>query len=601
MISKLPRRKRQLVFTSVFSVGIILIAAAILMVPGSQEPAYQPGETVDGIMADLARSMPEAYTPVTFTDVTEKAGIDFVHFWGQRSSQLPEDMGSGAAWGDYDNDGWPDLYVANLAGPLTLTDEAVRQSPAHARLYHNNKDGTFTDVSRKAGVAYQGWSNGAAWGDYDRDGWLDLVVTTYGPIVLYHNNGDGTFTDISSVTGFDHHRGFWGGAAWGDYNRDGWLDLYVPGYVRYRRLAHNEARAQQYEVENPASINPSSFDPAPNLLFHNRGDGRFEEVALPSGVSNPEGRSLSAAWVDIDEDGWSDLYVANDVSDNVLFRNLGNGTFEDLSHAARVADYRGAMGIAVGDWDGDTDLDMVVTHWIAQENALYNNQLAQDRADGRDATIRFADEADRYGLGQIALDYIGWATAFVDIDNDGHLDLYVANGSTFQQRDDPTRLVPMRSQLFWNGGPDSGFYDVSSASGPSFSEPFVGRGAAFADYDRDGDLDVFLVHHGEQGVLLRNDGGNRRNWLAVRLEGQTSNRQGIGARLRLVAGGMVQVRQVGAQASYYSQNDNTEHFGLGAAGHIDTLEVLWPSGIRQVRTGLPANQFVQLTEPDAAL
>ncbi len=596
MLAALPRRKRHLLLT--VGLGLVFAGGAGLLVwrLTRPEPTYRPGEAIEGLTADLARQLPEDHPPVRFEDVTEAARIRFRHFSGSRSSQLPEDMGSGAAWGDYDNDGWPDLYVANLAGPLTMTAEEVEGSPAYSVLYHNNRDGTFTEVGATAGVRFLGWAMGAAWGDYDNDGWLDLVVTAYGENRLYRNNGDGTFTDRSSESGVGGAEGFWAGASWGDYDRDGDLDLYVSGYVRYERLA-DPTIASDYDVEEPASINPSAFPPERNLLYRNNGDGTFREVAGAAGVLGDRGKSLGAAWSDLDEDGWPDLYVANDVSDNVLFRNDGDGTFTDISHAARVADYRGAMGIAVGDWDGDADMDMVVTHWMAQENALYSSQLSGPAASGeRPAPLRFRDEADRYGLGQIALDYVGWGTSFFDYDNDGRLDLLVVNGSTLQQRGNPRLLVPMPDQLFWNRGGEEGFYDVSAVSGEYFGREYGGRGAAFADYDDDGDVDVFIVNHDGPGTLLRNDGGNRGHWLKVRLEGRESNRSAIGARLRLRAGGAVQVREVGSQASYLSQNDLTEHFGFGAAARADTLTIAWPSGNRQILVDLPADRTVHVVE-----
>ncbi|MEX2402378.1 MAG: CRTAC1 family protein [Rhodothermales bacterium] len=597
---KLSRRNRQTLLAAVLSAAFVAIAAIGILVASRPESTYRPGEQADGVTSSLDRAVPDAYDPVTFTDVSNEAGIDFRHFHGQRSSQLPEDMGSGAAWGDYNSDGWPDLFVANLAGPITMSDEDVRDSPSHSRLYRNNGDGTFTDVSVETGVDYRGWANGAAWGDIDNDGYVDLVIAAYGELVLYQNQGDGTFSERASEMGLDGFDGFWVGASWADYDRDGLLDLYVTGYVQYEQ-PERQTVSRQYDTENPSSINPSSFKPERNLLFRNVNGSGFEEVGLKAGVSNPEGRSLSASWVDFDEDGWPDLYVANDVSDNALYLNQGNGTFRDASHPAWVADYRGAMGIAVGDWDGDTDMDMVVTHWIAQENALYNSRLAQDRAEGRAAGLRFVDEADAYGLGQISLDHIGWGTSFVDFDNDGRIDLYVVNGSTLQEQDDATKLGKMESRLFWNGGPDEGFYDVSSVSGDYFSERQVGRGAAYADYDGDGDVDLFIVNHGGRGVLLRNDLDGLRNWLTVRLEGRQSNRMGLGARVRVVTGGQVQVRQIGSQSTYASQNEPIAHFGLDDSEHVDTLEVIWPSGLRQVETDVPTGRRIHLVEGEPSL
>ncbi len=597
------RRRRQVAIVS--ALGVLFLAGAAAVVLSSRsDRTYIPGGEIEGLTARLARGLPEDYPRVTFEDVTTQAGIAFQHFQSRRSIQLPEDMGSGAAWGDYDEDGWPDLFIVNTTGPLTLSDAERAASPASSKLYRNRGDGTFEDVTDKAGVAYRGIGMGAAWGDYDNDGREDLFVTSYGANVLYRNNGDGTFTDVSGPAGIARHVGFWAGVSWADYDRDGFLDAYVTGYVKYTPGAG--ATARQYDIEVPTSLNPSSFRPERNLLFHNRGDGTFSEVAERAGVDGREGRGLSAAWTDLDEDGWPDLYVANDVSDNALYRNQGDGTFRDVSHAALVADYRGAMGIAVGDWDGDEDTDLFITHWIAQENALFSSQLSTRRevrpspATGGEGTagdrLRFMDEADRHGLGQIALDYVGWGTSFIDYDNDGRLDLLVVNGSTFQQTERPELLVPMRDQLFWNRGPADGFFDVSAVAGEYFTRELVGRGAAFADYDNDGDVDAFIVNNGGPGVLLRNDGGNRRPSLSVRLAGDRSNRSAIGARLRLTSGGTVQTREVGAQSSYLSQNSPVVHFGLGDAAAVDSLEILWPSGERQLLTALPAGRLLHVRE-----
>jgi hypothetical protein len=504
----------------------------------AEEAPYRPGEQVEGVVARLERTLPPDYPRVTFADVTEAAGIHFRHFAGWRTSQIPEDMGSGAAWGDYDRDGWLDLYVVSMIGPLSMTPEEGQQAGTCNRLFRNNGDGTFTDVTEAAGVGFCGWGMGAAWGDYD-------------------NDGD--------------------------------LDLYITGYVRYVPV-RNDPSALGFDIENPPGINPSTFEPERNLFYRNNGDGTFSEIAVRAGVADPEGKGLSAAWVDLDEDGWLDLYVANDVSDNTFFRNRGDGTFEDLSYPALVADYRSSMGIAVGDWDGDTDLDLFLKHWVAQENALYTNLL---REQGK---LRFRDEADQFGLGQISLDYVGWGTSFFDYDNDGRLDLFVTNGSTLQQRDRPHLLVPQKDLLFWNRGAD-GFYDVSAVSGSFFDSLYVGRGAAFADYDNDGDVDIFVVNHGGRGVLLRNEGGNRNSWLEVALESRTCNRMALGARVRVVAAGRVQVCQIGAQSTYLSQNSPVAHFGLGTAVQVDTLEVIWPcNGHRQVLTDVPARQIVRIVE-----
>jgi hypothetical protein len=561
---------------------------------------YIPGEKIEGLTETLSRSLPKEYPRIKFKNVSLEAGIDFRHFYGERSIQLPEDMGSGAAWGDYDRDGWLDLYVVNEFGPLTMSSTEIEKSPAHNVLYHNRGDGTFEDVTNKAGVGYQGCGQAAAWGDYNNDGFLDLIVTNFGKNVLYRNRGDGTFEDVSDPAGIEDQIGFWAGASWGDYNRDGNVDLYICGYVKYKyNSAEKNVETRQFNSLVPASLNPSTYQPERNLLYYNQGNGTFKEVAKSTGVDNITGRSLSASWCDFDGDGWIDLYVANDISDNVMYRNLRNGTFEDISHKAWVADYRGAMGLAVGDWDGDEDMDLFVTHWIAQENALYNNRSG-DFSDGgikNGASLHFTDVADQFGLGQIALDYIGWGTAFLDFNNDRLQDLFVVNGSTFQQDNDPKLLIPMRMLLFWNNGVKDGFFEIGLVSGSVFKQQYVGRGLAVGDYDNDGDPDVFVVVNGGSAMLLRNDGENNNFWLKVRLAGLLGNRFGLGTKLRIVADGRAEIREVGAGSSYYSQNAvGEELFGMGDIKQVDSLEITWPSGIIQRLNNIMTNQTIVVTE-----
>jgi hypothetical protein len=594
MWKELPKRKRQTAMVAVGGVVFLAMvsAAAVLRRP---PPEYRPGEQVEGVTSELARDLPADAPRIAFREVTRAAGIGFQHFSGVRTSQLPEDMGSGAAWGDYDNDGWMDLFIANEAGPLTLDPEAVRSSPARSALYHNNRDGTFTEVGEQAGIDFRGWAMAGAWADADNDGDLDLLVTSYGHLAFYRNDGEGSFTNESRASGLGEPEGFWTGAAWGDYDRDGLADLYVTGYVRYDTAAAR-APAAKYDPENPASINPSSFEPERNLLFHNEGGRTFREVAGRLGVSDPSGRGLSAAWGDLDGNGWPDLYVANDISDNALFLNLGDGLFQEVSERVQAADYRGAMGLALGDWNGDGTTDLFISHWLAEENALYNSDPATLAA-GAQASLRFVDEADRFGLGQVSLDDVGWGTFFFDFDSDGRLDLFISNGSTLQSRDDPEQMVSMKSRLFWNGGAEAGFYEVSGVSGSYFEQKYVGRGAAYADYDNDGDLDVFVVNHGGGGVLLRNDAPRRNHWLQVELRGRRGNPTALGAKLRVVAGGRVQLREVGSQGSYLSQSATIAHIGLGGRATVDTLEIIWPDGGRQRFEHLAADRRLVIEGP----
>ena len=602
MIGSVSRRQKGILITTLAGVIVCVAGLTALLYSESQTETYVPGERIAGVTSRLDRSVVEDVPAIVFKDVAEQAGIAFSHFPAMRTTRLPEDMGSGAAWGDFDGDGWQDLYLVNIAGPVTMADEEMLASSAHNVLYRNTGDGTFDDVSIDAGVGMRCWCSGAAWADYDNDGQPDLFVTAYGENGLYRNLGNGRFEDVSAAAGVGGLHGFWTGASWGDYDRDGWLDLYVTGYVRFVENLAGQSLLQ-YDVESPVGINPSSYAPERNLLYQNTGDGTFEEVAESAGVDNVAGRSLSASWADFNDDGWPDLYVANDVSDNVLYLNRSDGAFEDVSHSALVADYRGAMGLAVGDWDGDLDLDLFITHWIAQENALYSNRMREGSgSDAKAATgnagdpVRFIDVADRFGLGQVALDYVGWGTFFFDYDNDGRLDLFVSNGSTLQRRDRPEMLIPMTDMLFWNGGPDRGFFETSGLSGDWFQTARVGRGAAYADYDNDGDLDIVVSNHGGRAVLLANSGHPTNHWLGVRLIGRRSNRDGIGARIRVVSGGAAAVREVGAQSSYLSQNSLVAHFGLGSQSRADSVVVRWPAGGESRLIGIDADQIVTIDE-----
>ncbi len=549
---------------------------------------------MEGITAELEHDTSGVEAPVRYTNVAALAGVEARHFHGRRSSQLPEDMGSGLAWGDYDGDGDPDLFVVNAAGPLTARAKWP-ESPSSDQLFRNEGDGTFTDVTEQAGVSSRELGRAAAWADVDGDRDLDLVVTYWGGLHLWRNRGDGSFEDATIASGLDRE-GPWAGASWADYDRDGDLDLYVTGYVRYSPPLAGASASTQYEAVIPASLNPSVHPPAPNLLLANDGKGRFTDVTEAAGVSNATGRSLGAAWCDLDDDGWPDLYVANDISDNALYRNLGDGTFEDLSHPAWVADYRGAMGLAIGDWDNDGDQDIFVSHWLAQENALYVNLLRHRTRQSEQ--LRFVDDADRHGLGQVALDHVGWGSFFLDFDRDGRQDIFVTNGSTFQQEDDPSLLVPETPLLFWNRGPKEGFLEVGALAGPYFEMQHVGRGAAPADYDRDGDVDFAVLHHGGRLALLRAEGEPAGHWLEVDLRGSESNSFGVGARVSIETDQATQVQFVGATPSYLSQPELTLHFGLGDFDRVKRLEVRWPSGRVQELTEVPGDRRVVVDESE---
>jgi hypothetical protein len=354
------------------SLPVLVAVVIIALVQRKRDTPYVPGRETEGITRSLDRELERHTSPLRFTEVSEQAGLRFEHFPFRRTSQMPEDMGPGVAWGDYDGDGFPDLFLVNFAAPVGVSDEEMAASPATDRLFRNRGDGGFEDVTLAAGVGAAHRGMGASFADYDADGDLDLFVTSWGDNILWQNQGDGTFREVTAAAGLAGE-GFWTGHAWADFDLDGDLDLYVCGYVQYVPEEPGSPATRLGGAENPFTINPSSYPPHPNRFYVNRGDGSFEERAAATGIDAERGRSLGVAWADFQGDGLPDLYVANDVSDNRMFLSRGDGRFDDVSYEALVADYRSSMGIAIGDWDGDLDLDLFLTHWVAQENALYSN------------------------------------------------------------------------------------------------------------------------------------------------------------------------------------------------------------------------------------
>jgi tetratricopeptide (TPR) repeat protein len=577
----------------------------------SRPPVYRTGEDHPEITRTLEREIPPEAPEPRFTEVGKEAGLgDYVPFRGERTSQLPEDMGPGAAWGDYDDDGDDDLFLVSAGGPLGAPPAAR----APSLLYENRGDGTFRRVESFPDTRIVGM--GAAWGDADGDGRLDLVVTGYNALILYRNRGGRFERDPA----FPDRRGFWSGASWADFDRDGDLDLYVCGYVQYVEESGGGTRtSQQYGYSVPFTLNPASYRPQPNLLFRNEGAGRFTEVAAALGVDDPRGRSLSALWHDFDDDGWPDLYVANDISDNVLYHNR-KGKLVDVSHPAWVADYRGAMGLAAADYNRDGDDDLFVSHWIAQENALYDSLLADRRsppiasspgsAHAADpaggpappsSALRFMDLADARGVGYIALQFVGWGAEFADFDADGWVDLAVANGSTFETQEAPKRLRSQEPFLFWNRRGEH-FHNLALLD-TVLSQPRVGRGLALSDYDGDGDVDILIICRHDGALLLRNE-MRRGNWAELRLRSRP-RRAGAspgwadGARVVALAGGAA-LRRTVSSASYLSQSSRWVHLGLGEADRIERLEVRWPGGEVQVAENLEAGALYDWLEGEPA-
>ena len=547
---------------------------------------------------DATAKASDSGTPVQFRDVTLAAGLDFVHSHGSRSSLLPEDMGSGAGFVDYDNDGDLDLYVVNNPGPLKV--EISSKSPGNI-LYRNNGDGTFTDVTETAGVGDRGHGMGCVFGDYDNDGDADLYVTNFGSNILYRNNGDGTFSDVTEEAGVGDDQ--WStGAIFGDYDRDGDLDLYVCNYVEYSLASIEKMKSESKQAGKsvPSALNPIAFDAQDNILFRNNGDGTFSDVTAELGVAANGGRSMQAIFTDFDLDGDLDLYVANDLTPNFVYENNGDGTFADVSRESWAADFRGSMGLATGDYDSDGDLDLFISHWIDQENTLYRNlwvegsEITGTKPTGAEP-IRLIDESYGSLLAEISMKDIGWGTDFFDYDNDSDLDIFVANGSTFQYLEMPRFLIRQKDRLFRNEGNGS-FIEIANDVGIGTLPSRVGRGVAFGDYDNDGDVDFFVVNNHDRAVLWRNDGGNRNAWLQVKLVGTSDNRDGVGSKIRVTAGGLTQIREINAGASYMSFNSLTAEFGLGQESMVDSLEVVWQNGATERFSNVHVNQRVVVTQ-----
>ena len=537
---------------------------------------------------------PMGLQAVTFVDATDEAGIRFQHSSGTRSSLLPEDMGSGAAFADIDNDGDLDLYIVNI--PRPLTQDTNVGNPKTDVLYRNNADGTFTDITDSAGVGHPGYGMGCVFADYDGDGNLDLYVTNYGANVLYHNNGDGTFSDITKTAGVGCE--LWStGAAFADVDADNDLDLYVCNYVTYdlEKLEQLQAESLQSGKPVPSALNPHVFEPQDNVFYRNNGDGTFSDVTTEVGIAAPGGRSMQCLFSDFDNDNDLDLYVANDTSVNYVYRNEGNGAFTDVSNASWAADFRGSMGLTAGDYDGDGDTDLFMSHWIDEENALYRNLLKEDPLSEH---IRFVDESYSAMLAEVSIKHIGWGTALFDYDNDGDLDIFVTNGSTFQELNDPEVLIPQADALYRNNG-NGTFTDVSESTGIATLATRVGRGATFGDYDNDGDVDIFIVNNYAPPTLLRNDGGNRNGWLHVELVGIDGNRNAIGAKIQLKTADQTQIREVYAGESYMSSNSFIAEFGVGNATMIETLQVTWLNGETRVLHNIPANQQLRVKQASA--
>ena len=532
--------------------------------------------------------------PIVFEDVTKAAGLSgWKHTMGNADKRLIIDTnGSGVGLIDYDNDGWLDIYMVN--GSTFNALDGKEEAP-HAALFHNNHDGTFTDVAAKAGVTNERWGFGVAIADYDNDGWPDILVTNWGKNRLYHNNHDGTFTDVAEKAGVT--LGNWSaGATWGDYDGDGRLDLFISGYVHFDRnnLPYEKTRATGFSYcefrGESVMCGPKNLEGEPDHLFHNNGDGTFTDVSMKAGVADATNKyyGLTPVFVDVNNDGKPDLIVANDSTLSYLYLNRGDGTFEDASFASgfglnedghEVA----AMGVAVGDYMNNGQLDFAISDFSDEAKLLFRNQ----------GNGGFTEESMRSGIGKISIPFLGWGDGFLDYDNDGWLDLMFMNGHIYPAADkfDWGTSYAERSLLFHNDR-DGKFTEVPPVKGSGLADVLSSRGAAFGDLFNDGKIDVIINQMDGPPVLLRNVYPDRHHWVELKLiGGPKSPRDGVGATVFLTANGLRQRRDVISGGSYVSTNDPRPHFGLGEATDPGTAEIHWPSGARE-KIKLPAHDRI---------
>ena len=534
----------------------------------------------------LSRALPP--TAVTFTDIARTAGITFVHDNAMSPEKyLIESMGAGCAWIDYDQDGFLDLYLVNGAATQIYTPK----QPLRSALYRNKGDGTFADVTESAGVGAEGlFGMGVAVGDYDNDGFPDLFVLGYSRCILYRNNGRGAFTDVTAKARVEN-RGMWASsAAWFDYDNDGHLDLVIANYVDWTHERNFYCGDQGPGMRS--YCHPNVFHGQPAALYHNNGDGTFTDASQSSGLGPKAANGLGVVTFDYNNDGWQDVFISNDAMPNHLFHNKGDGTFREVGYLAGAAvsgdgQMEAGMGVDAADTTGSGRLDLIVCHLDMQLNRLYRNMGDESFID---ATLSSKIGYDSYQVS-------GFGTRFLDYDNDGARDLFVANGHVMDniQLYHPDTTYAEPKHMFRNIGRGR-FENVSDGLGPDMQQPHVSRGAAAGDFDNDGDLDILVSGCGQRPQLLRNDGGNAGHWLQLFLIGTKSNRDGVGARVKVTAGDLVQHDQRKGGMSYQSAQDPRLHFGLGQREQVDAVEIVWPSGMISKLEKLKSNQIIAAKE-----
>jgi len=570
------------------TIFVLALAPAFSQIP----PGSAQRKLSDDNKTRVQNSAPATAFPQLpqLVDITASTGIRFDHLSSPEQKYIVESMSGGVALIDYDRDGWPDIYFTNAQS----VEMALAGKKARSTLYHNNHDGTFTDVTDKAGVGYPCWAMGAAVGDYNNDGWPDLLVTCFGGVVLYRNSGDGTFTDVTQQAGLSKDSGWATGAAFGDYDHDGWVDLFVSHYVDLKLSnlpAFGSLKTCKYHGID-VQCGPRGLKGSPDNLYHNNGDGTFTDVSNKAGVDDPQNRfGLTAVWSDFNNDGRLDLFVTNDGQPNYLYRNDGDGHFTDIAYLAGVAvNQDGAeqanMGLALGDYEHTGLMSVAITHFNDEYTALFRN----------DGKLNFTDVSYASGIAPATTSYVGWGNAFLDFDNDGWLDLFLVNGHVYPQVDsiDITAKYREPALLFLNQH-DGLFKNISKLVGPAIQTLQVSRGVATGDLFNDGRLEVVIENLKGEPMILQPQGGAANHWIAFALEG-TGNRLALNARVKITAGDLVQTGEVLSGGSYLSQNDLRVHFGLGSRERVDKIEISWPDGKKETRTNLAADHIYPLKE-----
>ncbi len=541
---------------------------------------------------------PNADLGISFLNVGRQAGLNAKTIFGgeHKNKYLLETTGCGVAFYDYDNDGWLDIFLVNG----TRLEGFPAGSEPTSHLFRNNRDGTFTDVTLKAGVAHSGWGQGCCVGDYDNDGWDDLFVTYFGKNVLYHNNGDGTFTDVSQRAGVAGNGKRWNtGCAFVDYDRDGHLDLFVANYIDMDLATAPVPESGPCLYKSiMVACGPPGLQGGKNILYHNNGDGTFADVSDGSGILSANGTyGLGVLTADFDNDGWPDIYVADDSTASALYQNKKNGKFQDIAIEAGCAlspdgKPQAGMGVSAADYNMDGNLDIVKTNFAGDTPSLYHNQ----------GGANFEDTTFTAGLGAHT-QFLGWGCGFFDMENDGWPDILICNGHVYPEVEQlKTEAGYAQRKLLYQNLRNGHFADVSFQAGPGISDPSTSRGAAFGDFDNDGDIDIVVNTVNDYPQLLRCDSTLNNNWIKVRTIGTKSNRSGIGARLACtthVPGDSKSHRQIDEVRSgggYFSQNDLRVHFGLGKAEKVDLLEIRWPSGQSDTLKDIKANQVIYVKE-----